>query len=234
MQLFYNPELDDSITEFTVSKEESRHIVKVLRMKAGDALNFTNGAGWQFECTILKDDDKRSLIGIDKKHFHSPRPFSLNLAVAPTKMNDRYEWFLEKVTEIGVETITPLICEHSERKQIKVTRMQKIIESAMKQSNRFFLPKLNEAISFKEFIMSDQDAACFIAHCHRHDLLPLKSKLNKPQSTTILIGPEGDFSVKEIEMALEGGYIPVNLGQSRLRTETAAIVACHTVALAYD
>jgi 16S rRNA (uracil1498-N3)-methyltransferase len=151
------------------------------------------------------------------------------LAVAPTKMNERYEWFLEKATEIGLQEITPIICEHSERKVIKTDRFQKILESAMKQSLHYYLPKLNEPISFRDFINKENKGQKFIAHCEETDKKSLKNELKTNQDITVLIGPEGDFSVKEIQSALEQNYIPVSLGQTRLRTETAAVVACHSV-----
>ena len=153
------------------------------------------------------------------------------MAVAPTKMNDRYEWFLEKATEIGVQEITPIICDHSERKVIKTERFDKILLSAMKQSNQYFLPILNESIAFKEFVKKQFKGQKFIAHCEETNKKTLKSVLKTSEDCTILIGPEGDFSVKEIEIALEKQFIPISLGNTRLRTETAAVVACHTVVL---
>jgi 16S rRNA (uracil1498-N3)-methyltransferase len=150
--------------------------------------------------------------------------------VAPTKMNDRYEWFLEKATEIGIDAITPIICDHSERKIVKVDRLEKILKSAMKQSLNCYLPKLNKTISFKEFVNRDFSGQTFIAHCEDSHRTTLKQELKAKQDVTILIGPEGDFSVKEIEMAVQNNFIPVTLGETRLRTETAAVVACHSVA----
>jgi 16S rRNA (uracil1498-N3)-methyltransferase len=152
------------------------------------------------------------------------------LAVAPTKMNERFEWFLEKATEIGIHEITPIICEHSERKAIKTDRFQKIIESAMKQSLHYYLPKLNEPLPFKDFLKTQNSGQLFIAHCEETSKKSLKSELKPNENITILIGPEGDFSVKEIQLAIENNFIPVSLGNTRLRTETAAVVACHSVA----
>ena len=143
MQLFYNPALDSSDSEFSVSKEESRHIVKVLRMKAGDKVHFTNGRGWLFECTLLVAQEKKCVLSVDLKEFNEPRALRLHLAVAPTKMNDRFEWFIEKATEIGIEEITPIICANSERKQIKLKRFEKILESALKQSQQTYIPRIN-------------------------------------------------------------------------------------------
>ena len=145
-------------------------------------------------------------------------------------MNDRYEWFLEKATEIGVESITPIICDHSERKVVKTARFEKIIQSALKQSLQTYLPELKNPISFKEFVENVSSPQKFIAHCEETDKKSLKSQLKPKDDCLILIGPEGDFSVKEIEIALKHGFIPVTLGNTRLRTETAAIVACHSVA----
>ena len=159
----------------------------------------------------------------------APSKYHLHLAVAPTKMNDRYEWFLEKATEIGIHEITPIICDRSERKVINTERFDKIILTALKQSNELFLPKLNEAITFKEFVKLKNEGKKLIAHCEETNKKTLKSVLAPNENITILIGPEGDFSEKEIEAALENNYIPVSLGSTRLRTETAAIVACHSV-----
>jgi 16S rRNA (uracil1498-N3)-methyltransferase len=144
-------------------------------------------------------------------------------------MNDRYEWFLEKATEMGISEITPIICEHSERKFVKTDRFDKIIQSAMKQSIQVYLPTLNEPVTFKEFIKSNNDDVLLIAHCEETDKKSLKDVLKPNENITMLIGPEGDFSNKEIALALENKYLPVSLGKTRLRTETAAVVACHSV-----
>jgi 16S rRNA (uracil1498-N3)-methyltransferase len=146
-------------------------------------------------------------------------------------MNDRYEWFLEKATEMGISEITPIICDHSERKFVKNDRFDKIIQSAMKQSAQVFLPKLNEPIAFKDFIKNQTNGQLFIGHCEETKKKSLKNELKPNTDVTILIGPEGDFSNKEIVLAIENNYIPVSLGATRLRTETAAIVACHSVVL---
>ena len=232
MQLFYNPNISTSTKEVTFDKEESRHIIKVLRMKEGDAFKITNGKGSFFNAEIVSANPKGCLVRILSEEIQMPLPYQLHLVVAPTKLNDRYEWFLEKATEIGVSEITPIICDHSERKTIKTERYEKILQSAMKQSLKAELPILNKAVSFKEFLNSDNkydDLKC-IAHCEETDKKSLKSILLPQNKTTILIGPEGDFSPEEIDLAKKAGYIPVTLGESRLRTETAAIVACHSVA----
>jgi len=232
MQLFYNPNISKSSKDVTFDKEESRHIVKVLRMKEGDSFKITNGKGSFFSADIIGANPKACVVKIISEEVQQPLPYQLHLAVAPTKLNDRYEWFLEKATEIGISEITPIICDHSERKTIKPERYEKIIQSAMKQSLKAYLPILNEAISFKDFINSEKDSESLkcIAHCEESDKKSLKSILLPNNKITILIGPEGDFSMEEIELAKTNGFIPVTLGESRLRTETAAVVACHSVA----
>ena len=229
MQLFYNPDLDKSISQFTFSQVESRHIVKVLRKKEGDILHITNGKGYIFESEILLADQKKckaQIISTKKKHA---KAHWLHIVVAPTKNNDRLEWFLEKATEIGVNEITPIFCDRSERKVIKKERLEKVIQSAMKQSLRSYLPKLNDAISFKAFIEKEQNGLLFIAHCEEEEKVDLKRRVAADKDVTVLIGPEGDFSQNEINIAYEKGFLPVSLGEYRLRTETAAIVACTTV-----
>ena len=146
-------------------------------------------------------------------------------------MNDRLEWFLEKATEIGIHEITPIICDHSERKVYKIDRAEKIIQAAMKQSLHYYIPKINEPISFAQFVKSNSEGQKFIAHCEETDKKSFKNEVKKEEKITILIGPEGDFSTKEINLAIENHFIPVTLGNTRLRTETAALVACHTIAL---
>lgn len=229
MQLFYNPTINETTENFTFDREESKHIIKVLRKKDGDILFVTNGLGSLFKTEITLASDSKCTVQMVSFEKTAPSPFKLHLAVAPTKMNDRYEWFLEKATEIGVQEITPIICDRSERKVINIERFEKIILSAMKQSNELYLPKLNPAISFKEFVKQQNEGLQLIAHCEETDKKTLKSILQSNTDVTVLIGPEGDFSEKEIALALEHKYIPVSLGNTRLRTETAAVVACHSV-----
>ena len=228
MQLFYNPEITASSAEFSFDKEESKHITKVLRKKESDTLFVTNGLGLLLTTEIILASEKKCTVKINAFKEYKPTDFYIHLAVAPTKMNDRYEWFLEKATEIGIHEITPIICEHSERTIVKTERFDKILQSAMKQSNQFFLPKLNEPITFKNFIKEKHEGELYIAHCEETDKRLLKEEIKKNKKYTLLIGPEGDFSEKEIKIALENNFIPVSLGNSRLRTETAAIVACHS------
>ncbi|RTE52728.1 16S rRNA (uracil(1498)-N(3))-methyltransferase [Arenibacter aquaticus] len=231
MQLFYHPELDNETNQFTFPVDESRHISKVLRKKSGDILHITNGKGIWYEAEILNPDHKKCTAKITANRAVSPNPYRLHMVVAPTKLNDRFEWFLEKATEIGVHEITPIICDHSERKVIKQERMEKVIQSAMKQSLQTYLPKLNRAISFKEFMTLPNSDNCFIAHCENNQKKELLHAARPKENTSIMIGPEGDFSENEIEMALQNNYKAVALGNNRLRTETAAIVACTTLAM---
>ena len=230
MQLFYNSDISEQNNTFTFPKDESRHIVKVLRKKVGDTLYITNGKGFLFTAKITIADQKNCVVSIENSEFKKPTDYKLHLAVAPTKMNDRYEWFLEKATEIGITSITPIFCDHSERKNVKLDRFEKILQSAMKQSLHLYLPTLNQPISFKDYINKDFSGDLFIAHCEETDKKSLKNEIKPNAETTILIGPEGDFSVNEIETAIKNKFIPVTLGNTRLRTETAAIVACHSVA----
>ena len=230
MQLFYNSNITEDTQQFPFNKEESKHIIKVLRKKEGDILNLTNGKGWLFKAEIEIADVKNCVAKIVGKEQKNRRSYKAHLAVAPTKMNDRYEWFLEKATEIGIDSITPIICENSERTVIKSERFEKILQSAMKQSFQCYLPKLNPVMRFMDFVKQDFDGQIFIAHCEEINRRSLKSELQANTDITILVGPEGDFSVKEIETALQQNFIPVTLGATRLRTETAAVVACHSVA----
>jgi len=229
MQLFYNPDLDQSASDFTFPEDESKHIIKVLRKKADDILHITNGKGQTFEAKIIDANPKKCKVQIlssAKKHH---RMHWFHLVVAPPKSNDRFEWFLEKATEIGVNEITPIICERSERKTVKHERSEKVVQSAMKQSLRSYLPKLNEAISFKDFLEKEHKGLLFIAHCADDDKVDLKRRVAPDHDITVLIGPEGDFSDSEIKSAAEKGFQGVSLSRGRLRTETAAIVACTVV-----
>ena len=231
MQLFYNPDIKQGADTFIFDKDESKHIIKVLRKKEGDNIFITNGLGYLFESKITSDSEKKCEVKITKKTFQEPNSFYTHIAVAPTKMNDRMEWFLEKATEIGIHEITPIICDHSERKVFKIDRAEKIIQAAMKQSLHFYLPKINEPITLSEFVKKEFDGQKFIAHCEETEKKSFQKEVLKNGKITILIGPEGDFSIKEINLARANQFIPVTLGNTRLRTETAALAACHTIAL---
>jgi len=229
MQLFYSAEIDESSTHFSFDKEESRHIVKVLRKRENDLIHLTNGKGFLFEGEIITASEKKCELKITEHSFFEPSQYELHLAVAPTKMNDRYEWFLEKATEIGIHEITPVICDRSERKEVKTERFEKILQAAMKQSLQYYLPKLNNPIRLSEFLQKENNGQLFIAHCMESDKKELAKEVTPKGKITILIGPEGDFSEKEVQLALAKNYTPVSLGNTRLRTETAAIYACAVV-----
>jgi 16S rRNA (uracil1498-N3)-methyltransferase len=226
MQLFY---LENPKDEIILSAEESKHATKVLRKKEGDILNFTDGKGNFYKAEITLADSRKcrlKIVSSDQKG--KQHNYHLHIAIAPTKNMDRFEWFLEKATEIGIDEITPIICSRSERKVIKTERGNRILLSAMKQSLKFHLPKLNKAISLIDFIKQDFGGSKYIAHCGNGEKNELKT-VSKEKKTLILIGPEGDFSQKEIELALQNQFKAVSLGTSRLRTETAGIVAVHTI-----
>ena len=234
MQLFYSPEINTSVNEFSFSKEESQHIAKVLRKNLGEILQVTNGLGGLFTTEIIVVSEKKCTVKILESQQFKPSKHYIHLAVAPTKINDRFEWFLEKATEMGIQEITPIICEHSERKIINTDRFEKIVQAAMKQSLQFYLPKLNDTITLKQFVNQNHDGNLYIAHCEKVEKKLLKNAIVSQQKYTLLIGPEGDFSSKEIAFCLENKYLPVSLGNTRLRTETAAVVACHSFVFANE
>ena len=229
MQLFYTPDIISNI--YQLNEQESKHCIRVLRLKKGDGLFLTDGRGNLFETRLIEDGIRKCMVEIiDKKSEFGKRNYNVHLAVAPTKNINRFEWFLEKVVEIGVDEITPMICEHSERRIVKTERLEKIVVAALKQSLKAYLPKLNETKTFDELINVNQDCEKYIAFCDGNPAL-LKDVYRKGKDVLIMIGPEGDFSKTEVEMAESKGFIPVSLGKSRLRTETAAIVSCHTIEL---
>ena len=234
MQLFYDATLTPADTLFSFDKEESKHIIKVLRKKDGDILHVTNGLGYLFTTQITLASEKNCTVKITAIALQEPLNYQLHLAVAPTKMNDRFEWFLEKATEIGIAEITPVLCDHAERKHINLERLEKVIVSAMKQSNQCYLPKIHPFTPFTAFVKAERTGQLFVAHCEDTARASLKEKLILNQQTTILIGPEGDFSSAEIQLALQQKYQPVTLGSTRLRTETAALAACHSVAFIHQ
>jgi 16S rRNA (uracil1498-N3)-methyltransferase len=231
MQLYYHPSIDEKTTSFYFDKEESKHLIRVLRKSTGDSIQITNGKGLFFKGELINSDEKKcqiSVIHIEKNEKHWP--YYLHIAIAPTKMNDRMEWFIEKATEIGVDEITPVICSRSERKEIKTERLVKVAVSAMKQSLKCTLPKINEPISFINFIKKNPDGIRLIAHCEESNKTEL-NKLEKKEKYTVLIGPEGDFSAAEIDLALQHQFNPLSLGKSRLRTETAGVYVCNAISL---
>lgn len=232
MRFFYDNTISEGFHTFTLSEEESNHCTRVLRLKQGDDIYIADGRGNLHHSQIITVDHKRTIVQIiETIKEYNKLPYYLHIAVAPTKNMERMEWFLEKATEIGIAEITPIICHNSERKVIKTDRMNRIVEAAMKQSYKAYHPVVNEAIKFSDFIKSDASDQKFIAHCEDNSNRTYLANIAKPKnSVTILIGPEGDFSHDEIEMT-KGCYIPVSLGDSRLRTETAALVACDIISI---
>ncbi|NDV46717.1 16S rRNA (uracil(1498)-N(3))-methyltransferase [Paludibacter sp. 221] len=226
--IFYAPDI--SINP-VLPEEESVHAVKVLRLQAGSEINITDGRGGFFRAYVVQPHPKHCLVEIvEVLPEIGKRNYKLHLAVAPTKNIERFEWFVEKATEIGVDAITPVITRYSERKVIKPERIQKIIVSASKQSQKSNFPVLNPLAKFEEFVRDSVASQSFIAHCYDDEKkLLLRDACKKTTDSLILIGPEGDFSKEEVEMALSKGFLPVSLGDSRLRTETAGVMACATV-----
>jgi 16S rRNA (uracil1498-N3)-methyltransferase len=243
LHLFYTPDLAGDL--YSLNEEESRHCLKVLRLSKGDIIHLTDGKGNLFQATIIGYSGKHCQVNIlenlstvsgqrsavsGQRLSFGKRDYRLHIAIAPTKNIDRFEWFLEKATEIGIDEITPLICEHSERRQLRTDRLEKVITSAMKQSLKAWHPKLNEAADFKKFVSGSVDQGKFMAFIT--DGVPMLDQVyQKGIDSSILIGPEGDFSPAEVEQAVQSGYQVVSLGDSRLRTETAGITACHTIYL---
>ena len=225
MQLFFSDNLEE---EITLTNEENRHITRVLRKKIGDNLFFTNGKGLLYtgEITAIeKNTPKIEIIKKEKKEkIHN---YYLHIAIAPTKNTNRFEWFLEKATEVGIDEITPILCERSERKKINQERCNRILVSSMKQSLKYYLPKLNNPIVFNDFIKQEFKGNKFIAHCLNKNKIKLDKSIN--EKSNILIGPEGDFSENEINLAIKNNFQSLSLGKSRLRTETAGVIATHSV-----
>lgn len=230
MNLFYTPGITGDT--YRLPAEESRHIARVLRMKEGDRIFVTDGLGNMTDAVILESDPGKCIVrAVNITREYQKRSFHLHIAIAPTKNTDRFEWFLEKSTEIGIDVITPLVCSHSERTSINHERSVKVLVSAMKQSLKAYLPELGKLSSFHEFITRPFDGAKYIAYCGEIETVELAKIYRKGTKALILIGPEGDFSPEEVMSAKKEGFIPITLGKSRLRTETAGIVACHTVGL---
>lgn len=233
MQVFFTPNIKQ--ISYTLTKEESAHCIKVLRMKIGDQVCMIDGKGGLYYGIIDDPNVNKCVIRvIEKIEQYGRKNYNVHLAIAPTKNMSRFEWFLEKVTEIGVNEITPILCKRSERKSIKLERLNKIILSAMKQSVTAYMPKLNELTKFYDFVKNTQAEAKFIAHCLNNSKPSLKSQITNKQSIVVMIGPEGDFTIDEINLAIENKFAEVHLGKNRLRTETAGVVACHTINLLKD
>ena len=230
MQRFYIPEITGKTV--ILSPEESKHVLKVLRMTEGDKVQIIDGKGGIFSAEITEVHPKNCQLAILNAHQDAgKRDFHLHMAIAPTKNIVRFEWFLEKATELGIDEITPLLTEHSERKILKPGRLERILIAAMKQSQRAWLPQLHELTSFSAFIDNRTQNRKFIAHCNNGEKPHLKDLAAPGENVTILIGPEGDFSPAEVQVALDAGFEEISLGSARLRTETAGIAACHILNL---
>ncbi|MDX5423262.1 MAG: 16S rRNA (uracil(1498)-N(3))-methyltransferase [Hymenobacteraceae bacterium] len=233
MHLFYTPDITSEI--YTLTEEESKHCTRVLRLQQGDTVYLVDGVGGLYTAIIQNAHHKKCQLQIiDKQIEYGKLPYITHIAVAPTKNMDRMEWFVEKAVEIGVSEITFLLCEHSERRQLRLDRLEKIAVSAMKQSQKGYLPLLNDLTPFHRFIQKSIPERTFIAHLEDSATKSIKSYYEYGQPHCVLIGPEGDFSSEEIVAAYGAGIRPVTLGQSRLRTETAALVACHTLNVLHD
>ncbi|HEY5325596.1 MAG TPA: 16S rRNA (uracil(1498)-N(3))-methyltransferase [Mucilaginibacter sp.] len=228
--LFYTPDIDPAHKQYFLNEEESRHCIRVLRLENGAAVQLIDGKGGLYYATIIEAHPKRTILQINSiiASFNK-RNHYLHIAVAPTKNIERMEWFLEKATEIGIDEITPIICRRSERKDVKVERLNKIITSAIKQSVKAYQPVLNEPETYNRFITKPFEGQKFIAHCEKGDKTTLQAELVPRGKYMVLIGPEGDFTTSEIADALHIGFKPITLGESRLRTETAALSACFEV-----
>jgi 16S rRNA (uracil1498-N3)-methyltransferase len=231
MQIFYTPDIAVGATHYSLTEEESKHAIRVLRLQNGDTLQLVDGRGCFYTAQIIDPHPKKTLLVIkDVKLNYGKRNHYLHIAVAPTKNIERLEWFLEKATEIGIDEISLILCQRSERKEAKVERLNKIITSAVKQSIKAFHPQLNSMQPLSSLLTQYHEGQKFIAHClPGDDKVSLASQLQLQGSCLILIGPEGDFTEKEIDDALQNGYKPITLGESRLRTETAALEACFEV-----
>ena len=227
MLLFYAPDMADRPQ---LPEAEAQHCLKVLRMQAGDIVHVTDGKGNLYKAALLKTHPKHCLLDVLETIPQAPAwKGQITVALAPAKSMERTEWFAEKATETGIDAIAFLNCRFSERKEIKTERINKILVSAMKQSLKVRLPQLQEMTGFQKFIAQNFEGQKFIAHCHSGQK-SLLSKIYRPgENALVLIGPEGDFSEEEVELAVKQGFTPVSLGKSRLRTETAALAACQTI-----
>ncbi|SUJ04921.1 Ribosomal RNA small subunit methyltransferase E [Sphingobacterium spiritivorum] len=234
MHLFYTPEIEPHFANFILTEEESKHAIRVLRLANRDQVHLIDGRGGFYRAEIIDAHPKRTTLQIIEiqEAFQKPS-YHLHMAVAPTKNIERFEWFLEKATEVGVQEITPVISEHSERKEVKPDRLNKVIVAAMKQSYKAYMPKLNPAITLTNFLKQQEQISAqkAIAHCVDSEKQYLGQVFTPQQDYVILIGPEGDFSTEEISKTISSGFVPISLGEARLRTETAALTSCVEVVL---
>lgn len=234
MNYFYCPDIDEQQASFTLDEAESKHISRVLRLAVGNEIMLLNGKGLIFQCELTSVGKQCTVNIIHYTKVDDEQP-NIHIAIAPTKNNDRLEWFIEKTTEIGINEITPIICSNSERKVVKQERLLKTAVAAMKQSGRAFLPQINEAVKLKYFLKKCNAEQKFIAHCYEENQQRLKELYILGKDVVLLIGPEGDFSLEEVEIAIKKhNFIPISLGKNRLRTETAGVYACSVIKVLND
>jgi 16S rRNA (uracil1498-N3)-methyltransferase len=230
MHLFYTPDIQPTHPQYFLSEEESKHAIRVLRLNVGDEVQLIDGRGGLYNAEIKDAHPKRTILQINSVNTaFNKRNHYLHIAIAPTKNIERLEWFLEKATEIGIDEVSLIICQRSERKEAKTDRLNKIITAAIKQSLKAYHPVLNEPEPLTKLLARDFDGQKFIAHCDEGEKINLKDGITPGGRYLILIGPEGDFTPKEIEDALSNRYKAITLGESRLRTETAALEACFEI-----
>jgi len=232
MQLFFGEKTSE--TELFLSPEDSKHACKSLRKRNGDTIFVTDGKGEIFQCTIIDDNMNQVVVSIENIAINPfPKSYYLHIAISPLKNPDRFEWFVEKATEIGIDEITPIICSRTEKGKVNIDRLSRIALSAAKQSIKSMLTKINEPVTFDKFIASRANEVDqkFIAWCETEHKKLLFDQCNPKESTLVLIGPEGDFTKEEVDKSLQQGFTPISLGRSRFRTETAGMVACHEVFL---
>lgn len=229
MNLFYQPLIPQGVHH--LDKEESRHCVKVLRKKSGDDITITDGAGKFYLATIQQADDQRCSFTINRTEEETPCGYTIHISIAPTKNTDRIEWFVEKAVELGINRISFITCQHSERVRIKKERIDRVAISAMKQSLKATLPRIDEMVNFSDCLSQTTTSEKFIAYVDQENKHHLFTSASKGKHYHVLIGPEGDFAPEEVEQALNAGYVKVSLGNSRLRTETAGLAACHILNL---
>lgn len=230
MHLFYTPDITSD--HYTLNEEESKHCIRVLRLAVGSRIELIDGNGGWYEAEITDDNAKRCAVKIiQSKKNVGKRGWQLHMAIAPTKSMDRVEWFLEKATETGIDEVSLIDCINSERVIVKTERLNKVAVSAIKQSLKAYLPKVNPIVEFKKFlaVASNFNGQKFIAHCAEGNKVHLKDLYQKGNNALVLIGPEGDFTEEEVKSALDNGFKEISLGESRLRTETAALYACTAV-----
>ncbi len=232
LPILYVPDISDR-DALPLPREEAHHLLKVLRAKEGDEVRLIDGKGGIYKALVTEADKKNCKVRVeDEEHGFGERAYHLTMAVAPTKNDQRFEWFLEKATEMGVDRIVPLLSSRSEKDRIKRERFERILVAAMKQSNKAYLPELEDPVHLRPFLERERTEGTYIAHCYKEpEKSSLSSLYRKGDDATILIGPEGDFTREEVEMAVEKGCAPISLGKATLRTETAAVAACHTIAL---